>query len=132
MDNSRNGDAFVARARHFAEVEIRARPDLWSERTLTAMTIFILGNAGASVDEIVAWMRTTPDMVKREAGEMMAALSKGTPEANEAARRVADIGREMGDISPAATALPDELPDNVVRLPVGNFIREKVRSRRHV
>jgi hypothetical protein len=131
MHDIRNGDAFVARARHFAEMEIRARPDLWSDRTLTAMTIFLLSNAGATFTEIVVWMRTTQEMVKREVDEMMAALCKGTPEAQEATRRIADIGGEMGDISLDATALSNELLGNVVRLPVSKFSREKARLKHY-
>lgn len=127
MKTIRDGAAFVARAGYFAEIEIRARPDLWSGQTLTVMTIWILRNAGATIAEIVRWMPATPTCVERSMNEFDTALALGTPEAVTASGRMRKLLDEMGEISVDVCSGGQPEKENVYSFPASRFERAVAR-----
>lgn len=93
-----NNDALHRRALFLAKREIAAQPVLWGDRTVTALTAWLLLEAGASLTAVARWMRATESIIERITGELDAAIAKGDSLAAIARTRLDKLAAEMGEI----------------------------------
>jgi hypothetical protein len=100
MAINKDGAAHYRRAVSLAQREIEAEPVLWSSRyaTITAMVAWLLTRAGASDEELGAWMQATPKIAARLASEFDARLAIGDELAMRARRRMEALAERMGVI----------------------------------
>jgi hypothetical protein len=96
----RDGSAHYRRAVALAQAEIRAEAVLWSRRdvTVTAMVAWLLTRAGATAEELGAWMGASPEAATRAAEQFDARLAMGNDQAATARRRMEALARRMGVI----------------------------------
>ncbi len=106
----RDGWVWRQRAAWFAAREVQAAPHLWSEVTVTALTAWLLREAGALIGEMAVWMDATPRMLARLLDDFEAQLALGTDQAAEARARLAALAEEMGVI-----AAPEPRPVHMER-----------------